>query len=63
MFKWFFDIRQSIELEELIGFGKICTFGLQKLSESCDLFLRDCAFGLDGGMDVVNKEVDPEIEL
>ena len=63
VFERLLDIGQRIELQKLIGLGQVRAFGLQKLPESRDFLLGDSAFGLDRGVDVVDEEVDPDIEL
>ena len=63
VFERLLDIGQRIELQKLIGLGQVRAFCLQKLPESRDFLLGDSAFGLDRGVDVVDEEVDPDIEL
>ena len=63
MLQRLFYIWKGIELQKFIGF---CEFGsptVDVLLKGKDFFFGYGAFGFEGGVDIVDEKIDPEIEL
>lgn len=63
MLQRFLDIGQRIKLEKLISLGQVSSLRVQKFAEGIDLLLGHGALGLEGGVNVVDEEVHPQVEL